>query len=56
MGKISPITKRYCNNCEKVTNFKYDRRIGHSYCVECGRGSLFASKMTSSHTLKGGVS
>lgn len=44
MGKAPPETKRYCLNCEKVTKFRYDHFIGHSYCSKCGRSSQFAKR------------
>lgn len=43
MGKKHPPkTLRYCTNCQKKTYYKYDPMIGHSFCLECGRSSLFA--------------
>ena len=28
--------KRFCLQCEEVTIFKYERKIGHSRCKKCG--------------------
>ena len=43
-GRIPPKTKRYCLNCKRETTFKYDRVIGHSYCLRCGCQSYCAVK------------
>lgn len=32
---LPPKTIRYCLNCEKTTEFKYNKTIGHSRCIEC---------------------
>jgi hypothetical protein len=41
---LPPLTKRYCTNCQQITKYKYDRVIGHSYCLKCGRSSLFSRR------------
>jgi predicted nucleic acid-binding Zn-ribbon protein len=29
-------SKRFCERCGKMTDFEYNKRIGHSECRECG--------------------
>ena len=43
-SKIPPQTKRYCTNCKKITSYKFDKMIHHSYCIECGASSMFAKR------------
>ena len=44
MKKLPPKTKRYCNICKEITTYKYDNFIGHSFCIKCGRSSLYSKK------------
>lgn len=34
--KIPPDTKRLCLVCEKITKWRYNPKITHSECKECG--------------------
>ena len=31
-----PESTRFCLGCNKYTVWKYNKRIGHSRCIECG--------------------
>ena len=39
---IPPTSIRYCHGCEKNTTFRYNPKITHSQCIECG--FTFATK------------
>lgn len=39
---VPPTTKRFCLGCQKLTDWQYNKVVGHSRCMECG--GMFSSK------------
>ena len=47
-----PQTRRYCTNCKKMMIYKYQRMVGHSYCIGCGTSSLFSKRYAPKEVVK----
>jgi len=35
-GNVPPSSQRYCLVCDKIQQYQYSRRVGHSKCTKCG--------------------
>jgi hypothetical protein len=38
------ITRRKCKTCNKITNFEYIAKLGHSRCIICGCRNIWIPK------------